>query len=209
MLTLLDTGTRRDPERIVRAIRKVGRSPSDVRQIVVTHSHGDHAGGASRMRELCEAPVVAGAADAETIAGRAPYPFQPAAWARAIYGRLSNFPRFEVDRRIQERTEVDGGLVVVPAPGHTPGHIAVLAPDLEALFVADALWNLTDLRPSWKGFTQDRPRAVETVRELADLPAQSLHFGHGRSIRRDGRRRLLDVARAGERRDDPPGFTPP
>ena len=195
VLTLVDAGTKGDPDRIVSAIRKLGRKPEDVRQILLTHGHGDHAGGAKRMRELCDAPVFAGAADVETIAGRAPYVMAVAAWGRQMYSkRLMGFPKFEVDHPVSERTEVDGGLVMVPAPGHTPGHMAVWAPELEALFCGDAVWHIGRLVAGWPSFTPDPERNAETVRELGALPSQSLHFGHGRSVPRDGRTRLRSLA---------------
>ncbi len=147
------------------------------------------------MRKLCDAPVIAGAADAEVIAGREPYAFAPAAWARGVYGRLARYPRFEVDHPVEGTEEIEGGLRVIPAPGHTAGHQVVLAPDLQALFVGDAVWNVTGMRPSWEAFTQDPERNRETVRELADLPVEALYFGHGPIVRRDGRRKLRSLGR--------------
>ena len=190
VLTLVDAGTRGEPEKIAKAIRSLGRRPDEVRQIVVTHGHGDHAGGAARLRQLCDAPVFCGAGDADVIAGRRPYDLAPAAWGRAFYGWLSRYPRFEVEHAVDERTEIDGGLEIIPAPGHTRGHVAVWAPEHEALFVGDAVWRLGRLAESWKAFTQDRERSEETVRRLADLPSQALFFGHGTTLRRGGRDRL-------------------
>ena len=194
ILTLVDAGTRNEPEKIARAIRALGRKPEDVRQIVLSHGHGDHAGGAARMRQLCEAPVYCGAGDADVIAGQRPYDMARAAWGRAMYGWLARYPRFEVDHAVDERTEIDGGLEIVPAPGHTRGHIAVWAPDHQALLVGDAVWRLGRLTDSWKAFTQDREQSAETVRLLADLPSQSLFFGHGTTLRRGGRDRLRKLA---------------
>ena len=51
------------------------------------------------------------------------------------------------------------------------------------------------LRPSWKSFTQDFERNLETVRELADLPSEILLLGHGSPVRSGGRDRLREVAR--------------
>lgn len=194
VLTLVDTGTRKDASRIQRALKQLGRKPEDVKQILLTHSHGDHAGGASGMRELCGAPVSASAVDSEVIAGREPYVMAPAALGRALYSnRLKDYPRFEVDHKLDGRTVVEGGLEMIPAPGHTPGHMAVWAPDLQALFVGDSVWNLPRVKHSWKAFTWNRDLNRESVRKLADLPSQSLWFGHGFTVERDGRRRLRSL----------------
>jgi glyoxylase-like metal-dependent hydrolase (beta-lactamase superfamily II) len=195
VLTLVDTGTKKDQARIQRALKRLGRRPEDVMQILVTHSHGDHAGGARGMRELCDAPVFSSAVDAEVIAGREPYVMAPAALGRALYSnRLKDYPRLEVDHKLDERTEVQGGLEMIPAPGHTPGHMAVWAPDLQALFCGDSVWNIGNLRPSWKAFTWNRELNHESVRRLADLPSESLWLGHGFAVQRDGRSRLRKLA---------------
>lgn len=122
VLTLVDTGTKKDPPRIARALERLGRKPDDVRQILLTHAHGDHAGGAKGMKDLSGAEVFVGAEDAEVLAGRAPYPPAVAAWGRMLYtNRLKNYPRFEADHALKDRTEVEGGLEMIPAPGHTDG----------------------------------------------------------------------------------------
>lgn len=195
VLTLVDTGWNGTLRRILAALRKAGRRPEDVRQIVITHCHGDHTGEAARLKEMWGIPVIAGAADVGVIEGRDAYPHAKAAWARAVYGRLARFRPFQVDRPVSERTEIDGGLVVIPAPGHTAGHLAVLAPDVGALFLGDSVWNIGGLRPSWRQFTQDVERNLETVRELADLPSEALFMGHGPAVPRGGRDRLRSLTR--------------
>jgi glyoxylase-like metal-dependent hydrolase (beta-lactamase superfamily II) len=196
VLTLIDAGTRGEPEKVANTIRALGRRPDEVRQIVITHGHGDHAGGAARLRQLCVAPVYCGVGDADVIAGRRPYDAAPAAFGRALYGWLARYPRFEVDHAVDDRTEIDGGLEIISAPGHTRGHVAVWAPEHEALFVGDAVWHLGRLTGSWKAFTQDPDANDDTIRRLADLPSQALLFGHGTTIRRGGRDRLRKLGSA-------------
>jgi glyoxylase-like metal-dependent hydrolase (beta-lactamase superfamily II) len=72
--------------------------------------------------------------------------------------------------------------------------MAVWAPDLQALFLGDSVWNLPNLRESWKAFTPDRETNHESVRKLADLPSESLWFGHGFTIQHGGRSRLRSLS---------------
>ena len=44
-LTLIDTGLNTAPKKIVAAIKRLGKDPTDIRNILFTHSHADHSGG--------------------------------------------------------------------------------------------------------------------------------------------------------------------
>ena len=196
VLTLVDTGGPGSVGRILRALRRVGRRPEDLRQILLTHCHGDHAGTAATINERYGTPVVVNDLDADVVAGRDPYPYPPSPWGRGTYGWLSRYRRFEPTHRIRGRIEVDGGLETIPAPGHTDGHTAVWAPDLRALFLGDSVWQIGPLRPSWRMFTRDYERNVGSIRGLADLPSEVLLLGHGSPVRRGGRDRLRSLVRA-------------
>src|SRR5881296_1936037 len=88
VLTVVDTGSPgTSVGRILRAIQRTGHEPDEVRQIVLTHCHGDHAGQAKALAEATGATVVAGAADAPVIEGRAPYPGPKGLVPHLVYGR--------------------------------------------------------------------------------------------------------------------------
>jgi glyoxylase-like metal-dependent hydrolase (beta-lactamase superfamily II) len=148
---------------------------------VLTHCHGDHTGRAKALQEATGATVVAGAPDAEVIEGHAPYPPSSGPVTRLLYERTwGDFPRLSVHRRIgEEREELEGGLVAVPTPGHTLGHVSVVAPDLDALFVGDTVWRLGRVTPSWRAFTQDPEQNQDSIRRLAEVPVAKVYPGHG------------------------------
>jgi glyoxylase-like metal-dependent hydrolase (beta-lactamase superfamily II) len=185
VLTVIDTGgPHTSVGRILKGIRRMGREPEDVRQLVLTHCHGDHTGRAKALQEATGATVIAGEADVPVIEGRAPYPF-PKGPLGAGYRWFAGYERLPVDRVISAREEIEGGLVVVPAPGHTLGHIAVLAPDHGALFAADTVWHLGPVTESWRPFTQDPALNGESVRELATLGATRVLPSHGPDLSGD------------------------
>ena len=70
VLTIVDTGQAGAASRALTALSRMGRKPEDVRQIVLTHCHGDHTGALRRLREATGAVVVAGAEDAPDARGR-------------------------------------------------------------------------------------------------------------------------------------------
>src|SRR5690348_12764053 len=72
-VTLLDTGYKSAPKRLLRHLSLMGKTRADVRRIIISHAHGDHAGGLSRMREATHARVEVPEADADSIRrGRIP-----------------------------------------------------------------------------------------------------------------------------------------
>jgi metallo-beta-lactamase class B len=81
---------------IIGGMQKLGLNPKDVKYIVISHSHGDHYGGAEYLREVTGAPIVASEIDwgvmtkppapaaaapaAAAAPGQAPARTQPASW---------------------------------------------------------------------------------------------------------------------------------
>jgi glyoxylase-like metal-dependent hydrolase (beta-lactamase superfamily II) len=192
VLSLIDTGTAGSAKRALDAIAKAGHKPEDIRQIVLTHCHGDHTGEAKRLHEATGAMVVAGAEDVGPIEGTAPYPGPPGRIAGRVFASLAKFARLKVDHGVSDREHLDGGLVALPAPGHTAGHIVVQAPDLDTIFVGDLVWHLGPLKPSWEPLTQDVARNAESIREIAALDVAKVVVAHGAPITGD---RLKELAR--------------
>ena len=67
-LTLVDTLYDTDGHRILE-IASLGRSPSDLRQIVLTHAHRSHLGGVAALKRASGARVLAHEWEADIVAG--------------------------------------------------------------------------------------------------------------------------------------------
>src|SRR5438093_10523062 len=57
-LALVDVGAGMGAEAIVGNVRREGFAPERIRHLILTHAHGDHAGGAARMHGLLDRPSV-------------------------------------------------------------------------------------------------------------------------------------------------------
>jgi len=160
-LTLVDAGLKRAPRSIVSAVESLGKKPSDVTRIVLTHAHPDHAGGLKRMQDRSGARVIAHEVDAPYVeSGKAPARDQRNFLAKVL-GMLpgNSFAPCHVDEQIADGQllDVGGGLRVVHTPGHSPGHVSLLHEPSGVLIVGDALFNTMGITFSLKLGVQRHP----------------------------------------------------
>jgi metallo-beta-lactamase class B len=113
---LIDAGYVETVPLIQANIARLGYKLADVKVLLNTQAHFDHAGGFAEMKRLTGASLMASAADAEVIenGGRGDFNL----------GDTRPFPAVTVDRRLEDRDTVRVGGVVLTAhltPGHTKG----------------------------------------------------------------------------------------
>jgi glyoxylase-like metal-dependent hydrolase (beta-lactamase superfamily II) len=190
-LTLIDTGIAGDEQIVVDAIAALGHNPSYLRQIILTHCHKDHAGGAEALQRVSGAQILAHRLDAPVIRGDE-LPAEPVLTEpeRAIFNAATlDIPEADpavVHRELEDGEEIDldGGARVIHVPGHTPGSIAIHVPRTRTLFTGDAVAAVGS-RPFLGFFNVDGEQARESVRHLADLDFDIGCFGHGPPLTKD------------------------
>jgi glyoxylase-like metal-dependent hydrolase (beta-lactamase superfamily II) len=90
----------------------------------------------------------------------------------------------KVDRELRDGDIVDaaGGLQVIHAPGHTPGHIALYAKEHRVLFSGDAFGNYLGLMLPISMSTHDMAQAKRSIARLAQLDFDHALPGHGQPL---------------------------
>lgn len=133
-LTLVDTGLPKRASVLVSGIESIGRSVTDIRSIVLTHSHADHAGSAVYLKREASAHLYCSPADAPAVGGavKAPTPpfldRTPLQILKPLVGLLPTPEPAEVDQMIEPGLllTLPEDFIAVETPGHTPGHTSFL-----------------------------------------------------------------------------------
>jgi glyoxylase-like metal-dependent hydrolase (beta-lactamase superfamily II) len=194
-ITVVDAGLSGHWAELLHELRAMGRSPADIRALLLTHGDVDHVGFAERLRRDHGVPVYVSEADAPEARGevkkpkaqRDPMRIRPILgflWYGLTHGGLRSTPIAEV-RTVTPGTTLDvpGAPRVIGMAGHTPGSVAYHFPTVGALCVGDALTtrSVTTGRvgPALAPFTVDRRQALAALEALDDLAAVWLLPGHG------------------------------
>lgn len=202
---LIDTGHPLERWTLRRALWKAGvRERGDLKAVLLTHRHSDHAGNAAWLRRTFDCPIVCHPRDAEILSGRTP----PPRLARGV-ARIHEELLCRIEDRFPARSPVDElmqpgawkwGLRVLEVPGHTEGSVMLHHEPTGTLFSGDAILTgppplraLEVLYLAVPGFSLDvgtcHERVRACVRELP--PIRTLCAGHGPAVTRDAHPKLL------------------
>ena len=193
-LILLDGGFPETAAIILENLAKLGFRIEDVKVLINSHSHFDHAGGLAELAAKSGAEVFASARDADQLEAGGKGDF---AW-----GDEGAFPPVEVDRRLADRDTVTlGGLTLTAhvTAGHTRGCTTWTATleegneKREAVFVCSvsvpdpSAYRLAD-NPRYPEIADDYAASYERLRSFAP----DLFFAaHGGFFDLDGKRARL------------------
>jgi glyoxylase-like metal-dependent hydrolase (beta-lactamase superfamily II) len=192
-LVLIDTGIPGSEQKIFQAFRELGKQPSDLRHILITHLHFDHTGSLAAVKQASGAQVWMHEKDAQSyLRGDVMRPVQPGPGLfsalivktmRSNRRRMADTPLASVDHMLNGGEEIPStaGLKVLHTPGHTAGHLAFLWPDDGGvLFAGDLASNMFNL--SYSILYEDLAQGKATLAMLGQTAFDKACFSHGGSI---------------------------
>jgi glyoxylase-like metal-dependent hydrolase (beta-lactamase superfamily II) len=191
-VTLVDTGFPRHWRSLEPGLNSIGRRREDIRSVVITHSHVDHTGFASRLADEGK-EIVVHPADAMHGARRFPpmhLYLRPSSWG-LLWEGLRDGMLFTP--QIQRTTAMtDGQVLDVPGHpravhlgGHTPGSTAIILDDRGVAFTGDSLVTLDPYTrrdgPQLMlcGVQHDESGARDALEKLAREQCETVLPGHG------------------------------
>jgi len=117
-LVLIDGGPEEAAQPILANIRRLGFAPQDVKWILSSHEHGDHAGGVAELQRTTGAKIAALETAKAALESGTADPSDPQA------GIAPPFPPIRVDRVLRDGDRVELGPIALTAhatPTHSPG----------------------------------------------------------------------------------------
>ena len=197
-LVLVDTGMPGSEKRILRAVGKLGRKPSDIKLVLLTHRHLDHIGSAAAMKSYTSAVLASHPFEKPYVAGTLVI-ITPRAWS--LYGRVARrllaagssamkllrlikYTPVHVDLAADEESVLDEvGLdgAIVWTPGHTKGSVSLFVHKSRIAIIGDLLMSKRGklVEPL---FMENPSQTRSSVQRIVDLHPEILCPGHGRPL---------------------------
>jgi glyoxylase-like metal-dependent hydrolase (beta-lactamase superfamily II) len=181
---LIDTGTASamgpNLGHVPKALAVAGVKPEEIDTVIITHLHPDHANGllgADGKAAFPAAEVVVSTPEFafwhdEGIVSKAPDQMKPF----FEMARKSIVPYGSRVRQIEGEVEIVPGITALPAPGHTPGHLALRigSGNANLLVFTDVIHAaaLQFSHPEWAiAFDVDQETAIATRKKMLDMAA--------------------------------------
>jgi len=173
-----DEGTREamviDPGDEINAIMAlVQKHGLAVKQIVITHAHIDHVGGAMKLRQLTGAPILLNQND---------YALLKMLDVQAAWVGMAAPAKVEIDQALAEGDKLRAGALeasILHTPGHTEGSVCLYFPAQRKLIAGDTLFAGSIGRTDLPGGSFQKIMSSLHQRVLA-LPDETIVVpGHG------------------------------
>jgi glyoxylase-like metal-dependent hydrolase (beta-lactamase superfamily II) len=187
-VVLIDTCIPGSEHAILSSLKAAGIEQQEVRLILVTHGHGDHAGSAARLQEMTGAPVAVHENDVRMLQTGTQGQLIPT----GLIGRIAplflgsvnktTFPAVNPAIVIKGTMDLAPyGVVgtVIPTPGHTLGSVSVVLRNGDVFSGDLIIPQIPSGKPSLPFWADNPVDVYMCVRTLLAYNPQTFHLGHG------------------------------
>lgn len=179
-LMLVDTGLPGNSSKITNYVEKtLKRDIHDIKTIVITHSHFDHVGSLSKMKEITGASVAIHPADADYIRGKTEH--IGGSFMNAIIKLYQTIYR---TKPVEPEILLNGGdtigeYQVIHTPGHSPGSICLYNPESKVMFAGDDLqYKKGKLQSPGERLILEPEKYIESMKKLLNYDVEVILTGH-------------------------------
>jgi glyoxylase-like metal-dependent hydrolase (beta-lactamase superfamily II) len=196
-LIAIDAGMKSTGTEMLHAIDSLKRPVTDVKAILLTHWHNDHAAGAGELAKLSGADVYYSATEADHltrqtastgIRGRLSAIIPETGPLVLFKGLLGNAPQQAVDATqfVRDGDVIAYDFEVIETPGHTAGHLSFYYRPQRVLFAGDALAVIhSRLRFMARPVTENLDEARRSMLRCLDRPIDFICPGHREPLMRN------------------------
>jgi hydroxyacylglutathione hydrolase len=161
-VTLVDTGVGNKMNPIFPQLEELGFKPSDVKQVIITHTHHDHASGMFRILDEISPKIFVHKDDTRYV--------------KESFGELL----VEVDEGDTIETEL-WPVKVYHTPGHTPGGMCLHNEEHKILISGDTVFP-DGYYGRYDGETGSLSAIIESLMRLTELDCEVMLPGHGSPV---------------------------
>lgn len=197
---LVDTGPEGKMNVLLRQFFKYGIDPSQIKLIILTHTHYDHTGNLPELKKLTGASVIVNEREAEWLkTGLMPIPRGTNFCTRILVGLgdllmpgYASPKPFDADIFVDQRLELHPwgfDAEIILTPGHTEGSQSVITG--KNLICGDTFFNFRWFSP-YPPFANDERQLIQTWDNLFGMGIEHIYPGHGPRFSIDKARNLFN-----------------
>jgi glyoxylase-like metal-dependent hydrolase (beta-lactamase superfamily II) len=192
-LTLIDSGLTGAGKKILAQLKAAGYAATDIKRIILTHTHFDHGGGAYAIQQASGCDLYVSESEAPVMRAEVEQPRR----AGGLIPSRTFANACRVTHMLNDGDvipEVLGGLRAIATPGHTLGHLSFWSDARKLVFVGDVILHTLGLARPLPMATIDPSLNRHSMRKIVDLQPEILCFGHGAPITEHAQERLQKLA---------------
>lgn len=178
----------------------------ELKRLLLTHGHADHAGNAQYLRRKHHCEVHAHPHELPYLHGKDSLNNRDYSGINP-FGRLIQFGDWLFGQPVCKEAsplEECENYSYVPLHGHTPGSVGIFHKQTKSIFLGDALINCSAIymipRPGlltpYHYFSEDHEMALKSLRNLVDVDFENAFFGHGDPLIGNAKNEILSFLKS-------------